>query len=176
MSVEHTYYCHKWLRMSKYSRTQIFLHWAIFALVLAQFAFHEAVVDAFEAMLEGKSLGSNPLVSVHLGIGGVIGILTALRLWIKMETDGPEKTGRHPQIFDHLAYLVHYSFYAILLLLPITGGFAWYQGSEGAADAHTILRAALLILVVLHVCATLAHIFVWRHNVLHRIWPGQTKS
>ena len=39
--------------MSKYSRAQMILHWAIFILVVTQFAFHEAIVDAFEAMLKG---------------------------------------------------------------------------------------------------------------------------
>ena len=90
-----------------------------------------------------------------------------------METGTPEKSGNHPQIFDHLANAVHYSFYAILLLLPISGGFAWYQGSEAAANAHTMLRAVLLILVLVHIGAALLHLFVWRHNVLARMWPGR---
>ena len=68
----------------KYSRAQVSLHWIIFLLVIAQYAFHEAIVDAFEAMLEGKPSLNSPLVSMHLGIGGVIGILTALRFWIRI--------------------------------------------------------------------------------------------
>jgi cytochrome b561 len=113
------------------------------------------------------------MVSAHLGVGGVIGILTALRLWIRMETGTPNKSGNHPQIFDHLANAVHYSFYAILLLLPITGGFAWYQGSEAAANTHTILRAGLLILVLVHIAAAVLHLLIWRHNVLARMWPSR---
>jgi cytochrome b561 len=136
-------------------------------------AFHEAIVDAFEAMLKGSSASTHPMVSAHLGVGGVIGILTALRFWIRMETGTPKKSGNHPQIFDHFANTVHYSFYAILLLLPITGGFAWYQGSQAAANMHTILRAVLLILVLVHIAAALLHLFVWRHNVLARMWPSR---
>ena len=159
--------------MSKYSRAQMILHWAIFILVVTQFAFHEAIVDAFEAMLKGGPASTNPMVSAHLGVGGVIGILTALRLWLRVETGTPEKSGNHPQIFDHLATLVHCSFYVILLLLPITGGFAWYQGSEGAANAHTVLRAVLLILVLVHIAAAVLHLLVWRGNVLARMWPSR---
>jgi cytochrome b561 len=113
------------------------------------------------------------MVSAHLGVGGVIGILTALRLWLRVETGTPEKSGNHPQIFDRLANTVHYSFYAILLLLPITGGFAWYQASEAAANAHTILRAVLLILVLVHIAAAVLHLLVWRGNVLARMWPSR---
>ena len=158
--------------MSKYSRAQIILHWTLFILIVMQFAFHEAIIYAFDIMLSGKPASTSPLVSAHLGVGGVIGILTALRLWIRMETGTPGNLGNHPQIFDHLAKIVHYSFYAILLLLPITGGFAWYQVSEGAANAHTTLRAALLILVLVHICAALLHLLVWRQNVLTRMWPS----
>ena len=153
-----------------YSRAQVSLHWIIFFLVVAQFAFHEAIVNAFEAMLEGKPFLNNPLVSMHLGIGGVIGILTALRLWIRIETGVPAKSGNHPKIFDTLSNILHYSFYGILILLPITGGFAWYQNSEASADVHSILRAALLLFVLIHLAATLLHIFAFRNNVLRRMW------
>ena len=159
--------------MSKYSRAQMILHWAIFILVVTQFAFHESIVDAFEAMLKGGPASTNSMISAHLGVSGVIGILTALRLWLRVETGTPEKSGNHPQIFDRLANTVHYSFYAILLLLPITGGFAWYQASEAAANAHTILRAVLLILVLVHIAAAVLHLLVWRGNVLARMWPSR---
>jgi cytochrome b561 len=108
---------------------------------------HEAIVVAFEALLDGKDTISNPMVSAHLGIGGLIGILTALRLWIRMEIGTPDEAGNNPKIFSHVAKFVHFSFYAILILLPITGGFAWYQTSQSAADTHTILRAILLLLI-----------------------------
>jgi cytochrome b561 len=159
------------MQMSKYSRAQMILHWAIFTLIVVQFVFHEAIVVAFEALLDGKDTISNPMVSAHLGIGGLIGILTALRLWIRMEIGTPDEAGNNPKIFSHVAKFVHFSFYAILILLPITGGFAWYQTSQSAADTHTILRAILLLLILLHVSAVLAHIFVWRQNILKRMWP-----
>ena len=76
--------------MSKYSRAQMILHWAIFTLIVVQFVFHEAIVVAFEALLDGKDTISNPMISAHFGIGGLIGILTALRLWILMEIGTPD--------------------------------------------------------------------------------------
>ena len=157
--------------MSKYNRAQIILHWAIFVLIATQFVFHDTIVETFDAMLSGKPVLTNhPLVSAHLGVGGVIGILTALRLWIRIETGITEKSGNYPPFLDHLANFVHYSFYALLILLPITGGFAWYQRSEDAANAHTLLRAILLILVLVHICGALLQVFVWRNNVLKRMW------
>jgi cytochrome b561 len=92
------------MQMSKYSRAQIILHWAIFVLIATQFVFHETIVETFDAMLSGKPVLTNhPLVSAHLGVGGLIGILTALRLWIRMETGIPEKSGNYPPFLDYLA-------------------------------------------------------------------------
>ena len=157
--------------MSKYSRAQMILHWAIFALIVVQFAFHEAIVDAFEAMLKGSPASTNPMVSAHLGVGGVIGILTA-RAYGYGRKQATRKSGNHPQIFDHLANAVHYSFYAILLLLPITGGFA-VSGVRRCGKCAYDLRAVLLILVLVHIGAAVLHLLVWRHNVLARMWPSR---
>ena len=154
----------------KYSRAQVSLHWIIFFLVVAQYAFHEAIVNAFEAMLEGKPSPNSPLVSMHLGIGGVIGILTALRFWIRIETGVPEKSGNHPKIFDTIANVLQYSFYGILILLPITGGFAWYQSSEAASDAHGLLRAVLILFIFLHLIAVLIHTLIFKTNLIRRMW------
>ena len=154
----------------KYSRAQVSLHWIIFLLVVAQYAFHEAIVNAFEAMLEGKPSLNSPLVSMHLGIGGVIGILTALRFWIRIETGVPEKSGNHPKIFDTMANILHYSFYGILILLPLTGGFAWYQSSEAAADAHGLLRAVLILFILLHLIAVLIHTLIFKNKLIRRMW------
>lgn len=159
--------------MSKYTTLQILLHWTIFVLVVVQFVFHDAIVQAFDALLMGTSRTNGPLVSAHLAVGGMIGILTALRLWVRIENGVPEHMGNHPKLFDTLANFVHFSFYGILLLLAITGGYAWYQGSQGAANAHSILRAALLILILIHVAAACVHLIVWRQNIIKRMLPSR---
>jgi cytochrome b561 len=154
----------------KYNRAQVSLHWIIFLLVIAQYAFHEAIVNAFEAMLEGKPPLNSPLVSMHLGIGGIIGILTAVRFWIRIDTGVPEKPGGYPKIFHMIASVVHLSFYGILILLPLTGGFAWYQSSEAAADAHSLLRAVLILFILLHLIAVLIHTLIFKNKLIRRMW------
>ena len=69
-----------------------------------------------------------------------------------------------------MSTVVHWSFYALLLLLPITGGAAWFQGSEGAGNAHEALRGVLLILILLHVVASLVHYFLLKSNLFKRMW------
>ena len=61
-------------------------------------------------------------------------------------------------------------FYGVLLLQPISGGFAWFQLSEGAGNAHEILKTALLLLLFLHVGASLFHYFVLKSNLFKRMW------
>ena len=66
--------------------------------------------------------------------------------------------------------IVHWSFYGVLLLLPISGGFAWFQLSEGAGNAHELLKTVLLLLLFLHVGASLFHYFVLKSNLFKRMW------
>ena len=69
-----------------------------------------------------------------------------------------------------LATIVHFSMYGILLLLPITGGIAWFQLSMDARNIHEFLRPVLLVLVLTHVLALLFHHFVQKNSIFERMW------
>ena len=60
-----------------YSRLQIVLHWVVFALILQQFVFHDAISAAWDRFTEGGDAGFALLVAAHVA-GGALVLLFAL--------------------------------------------------------------------------------------------------
>lgn len=90
-----------------------------------------------------------------------------------------------------LAKIVHVIFYALILIMPLTGWIFSSAGKYGAAffgipvtlpitkgsplagfsaEAHEILGYAFAALVVLHVAAALRHHYLLKDGVLRRMW------
>jgi len=156
--------------MQKYSNLQIWLHWIVFILILGQVVFHEPISEAFELRLEGQEVVPSALIGLHLVFGGVVFLLIVTRLWVRMGQGVPSYPKENAALMELASKIVHWSFYGVLLLLPISGGFAWFQLSEGAGNAHEILKTALLLLLFLHVGASLFHYFVLKSNLFKRMW------
>ena len=157
--------------MTKYSNLQIWLHWIIFVLVAFQFLFHEPIAQAFDLRLEGK-VHSKRLDPIAFGLWRCRLSLGCVRLWVRVTEGVPPYPKQDAVVLKLISTVVHWSFYALLLLLPITGGAAWFQGSEGAGNAHEALRGVLLILILLHVVASLVHYFLLKSNLFKRMWWG----
>ena len=110
------------------------------------------------------------LIGLHLVFGAVVFLLIVTRLWVRMGQGVPSYPKENAALMELASKIVHWSFYGVLLLLPISGGFAWFQLSEGAGNAHEILKTALLLLLFLHVAASLFHYFVLKSNLFKRMW------
>ena len=90
-----------------------------------------------------------------------------------------------------LAKAVHVTFYALMLIMPLTGWIFSSAGKYGAAffgipvnlpvakssalaglsnEGHEILGYAMAALVVLHIAAALRHHLMLKDGVLRRMW------
>jgi len=151
-----------------YSRVQIILHWAVVALILFQFFFHEGMEMAFDARMEGGAPEGNPWP--HIVVGVTVLVLAAIRVVIRLTRGAPPHPEGQPSILGVLANVVHGGIYVLLFALPLSGSVAWFGGIEGAGDAHGgILRFALIGLVIAHVAGALIQQFVLRSGVLMRM-------
>ncbi|MFY0692050.1 MAG: cytochrome b/b6 domain-containing protein [Paracoccaceae bacterium] len=152
---------------SGYSRMQIQLHWAVFVLIVLQFLFHDGIDNAFEAGLEAGALRFSVPVILHFGTGGLILLLAFARLAARQGRGVPD----HPAggLQKTIAHLVHYSLYGAMILLPVTGGVAWGQGSEGAGEVHEMLTKILIALIALHVGAALFSHYVQKSGIIRRM-------
>ena len=158
------------IRMEKYSKLQVFLHWATFILVLFQFLSPSGIGEVFKLRLENKDFEVGVLVSLHIAVGSLIILFVFSRVWMRLSGLEPQDQSNGKKSLRILAMIVHLSMYGVLILLPITGGIAWFQLSIDARNIHEFLRPVLLVLILIHVLASLFHQFVQKDSIFKRMW------
>ncbi|KKB77302.1 hypothetical protein VW29_18210 [Devosia limi DSM 17137] len=150
-----------------YSSLQKSLHWIIAALVLFQLFVHTGMEQAWIARMGGVAEGINPLPHILAGIA--ILILATWRLFIRLRRGAPPHPPRQSKALTLMATAIHFIFYALLFILPLTGLLGWFGHVEAAALAHVYIQLAFLPLIGLHVAGALAQHFYFRTNVLRRM-------
>ena len=163
------------------------LHWLIALLAFSQLAMGKF----FE--VEADEEGS--LFVWHTTFGLLVLALMLVRLAWRLGHTPPALPSTTPAWQQTAARAMHHSFYALLILLPLSGWllvsaegdavsfFNWLDvpalpvpGGEDSEDfieeTHEILGNVLLVLAGIHVLAGLKHHFVDRDNVLRRMLPG----
>lgn len=135
--------------------------------------------------------------SLHKTLGVTVFFVALLRiLWALTQTK-PGLLNNEKPMESFLAELVHWTLYAALVLVPLTGwihhasttGFApiwWPLGqnlpfvpkSEGVAETfaalHIIFERVLVVSILLHVAGALKHHFIDKDPTLRRMWFGDT--
>lgn len=173
--------------LSRYSWGAIVLHWAIAIAVFVTWRIAESAEHVSEAQEQA-------IMANHMALGVVILVLTVLRLiWRLVHTQPPfpQDLARWEAI---LARTVHFTFYVLLLGLPLMGWIGTsLQGSAidvfGAftipglplgsnrglgheiLEVHGTLGEIMLYLIVLHVLGALKHQFIDRNGELYRMLP-----
>lgn len=171
----------------RYTVVAIALHWAIAAALAWLFWRGWTMV---ELPLSPEKLGA---YANHKSLGLTVFAAALFRLAWRWTHPAPPLPAGTPGWQHLVAHATHYSLYALLLLIPLTGwvlnsttGFplSWFGMLQlpalTAADeatkplatfAHVWLGRALLALVVLHVAGALQHALFLRDGLLHRMLP-----
>ncbi|MBS0125669.1 cytochrome b [Thetidibacter halocola] len=158
---------------SGYSATQIGLHWVVAVLVAAQFVLHDGISSAWDAYTKGQDVAFSPVVFAHVAGGVLILALVLWRLALRLSRGAPPPPENEPAPLKTLSHVAHWGFYGLMAGMTLTGGLAWFGGVAQAAQAHNVLKVALLALIVLHVLAVPFHRVVLKNNVMLRmIRPG----
>ncbi len=174
--------------VARYSRTAVALHWLI-ALLLA---FEIGLGQRTEHLKNGPELFW--VFQLHKSIGITILLLSLWRLWTRL---------RHPRpvaLVDTgwakaLSSAVHYLFYAVMILGPLTGWilvstakvkiptvlfgvipwpdfpFATHTLHEISEVVHGLLANVAILLFVLHIVGALRHQFFIKDNIIARVTP-----
>lgn len=173
-----------------YNRVARSLHWAIGVLVIYN------LVSGITHDWLGEVAGRDAVIAVmglHKSIGFLVLTLSVVRLVWRLTHPAPPLPAAMPAWEKLSAHGLHWLFYALLFILPMTGWimssagknpltflglfeipkFAVEKGSalaEGTHEAHELLGFAWAALLVIHVGAALRHHFILKDNILTRMW------
>ena len=163
------------------------LHWLVVALLLVQYAIGWLMPDIHRGMKPGAPM------TFHISVGITLLVLIVLRLvWRLTHPVAPESL--LPPWQRPSSEAVHWLLYVLVLATTMTGWlFASFRGwgvpffylfpmpmlaaDDAAAGKaidglHQAMQWALLVFIVVHVAAALAHRFVYRDRIMQRMLPG----
>jgi cytochrome b561 len=179
-------------RPSGYSRTAIALHWTIALLVIGNIAGGLYMSSLFDSGDPARIAQGAEIAGIHKPIGLLILLLTLARLGVRVQQGVPSLPTHMKRWEVLLARTTHAGFYALLLVLPLTGwafavtperplsffglfGVPMLGFGEAARELlHEVHEAGgklALALVVLHVLGALKHHFLDRDDVVARMLP-----
>lgn len=173
----------------RYTRTAIFLHWLILALLIVQY------IIGWTMPHIGRNTPVTTLISLHFSIGVLILGVIVVRLVWRTVHGAPAPEAGVPWWQVYAARVIHGLLYLLLLVVPILGWInASYRGMPvtffelvrmpqlvatraagwgWTGDIHMLIAEyGILPLVGLHVAAALYHYFIRRDRVLQRMLPG----
>ncbi len=154
---------------NEYSPLHKALHWATLLLFLVQLWTYPAIGRTHHAPHFGVPIDPYDLLlhNIHAIAGGMILLFALLRLWLRHRSPVAPPEFPYPA-FATLSKLAHFTLYATLILLPITGFLKMYIISA-AGPVHILLTRLLYALLVLHVAGVIVHVVLWRDDLLARM-------
>ena len=155
----------------RYNGAQIFLHWAIAALVIFQLVLGEDIVPAYRAMRRGtEASGADQFnANIHVYVGLAVLALAILRLAIRLWRGVPAAHAGESVLQKWLAAITHGILYVVIFGMPITGALAWYFGFATMGEVHELGKPVIIIAVALHIAGALWQHFIVKSDVLLRM-------
>ena len=101
-------------KTTRYSNSQIALHWAVAVLVVGQYLFNEPIAQAWNAAANGLPVSFSPLILAHVAGGVLILALVIWRLVLKSQRAAPPPPDNEPALLKLAGQLAHWSLYGLL--------------------------------------------------------------
>ncbi len=151
-----------------YSKTQIYLHWIVVALISFQFLLHGEISVLFRARMAGF-VPDVPTASPHAIVGTIMLVLIFWRLWLRFKHGVPAIPKSKKLLARLGSKAMHIAIYVLLIANSFFGLGAWLFSLQFSSLLHIISAYALLTLIYLHIFAGIFHHVVLKNNVLKRI-------
>lgn len=178
--------------VARYSPGMQVLHWAMAALMFAAVSLAWAMTS-----LPRTAPDREFWYTLHKSVGVTLFALLAVRLVLRLRRDVPAEPSDTPGWVAVGARISHWSLYAVLIVMPISGYVVSSAGghavpyfglfdlpslpNDAALQAvgrsvHRAAQWAVYGLVSLHVLATVWHVAVKRDGLLDRMIPAQRRD
>ena len=174
--------------VQRYNLVAIILHWAS-ALLMIYMIFWG------EGLIRGQPWNNVPPTNpgLHATLGISILILAVVRLGWRLMNPPPGDVPM-PAWQAAASHVLHWAFYALMILIPLSGMAQWDKSIAGKhpefanfdffglfpiphysmsafGSLHGLMTNAAMFLLFLHVAAALKHQFVDKDNMLKRMSP-----
>src|ERR1700751_5492043 len=166
-----------------YDKGTILLHWITALLVVALWCLGQTI-DWFPKELRVAAR------STHISLGAALAVVLGIRVWWRLGR-GQRLPAAGPPGMRALARSVHCALYILIAGAVLLGLFyTWVRGDSffdlmripafdpankplrsNVGDLHALFANVLIGLAAFHAIAGLAHYFVWKDEVLRRMWP-----
>ena len=181
---------------SRYSAVAIVLHWLIALIIIGNIIGGLALDTFLDSTDPAMKMTGFKIIQLHKALGLTVIGLTLLRLLWRLANPAPALPAHMTPLEVLLAKATHLGFYALMLLLPLSG---WAMVSTSAKrfpisyfglfdvpylplgqsqmlgglmhESHELLGFAAIALIALHVAAALKHHYFDRDDVLARMLP-----
>jgi len=161
--------------INRFDPVSLFLHWGLALMVIVSIA----CIELHDVYMK-DSYWYNTLKATHEQLGFLLLFLTLLKLGWRLGNPVPPITPT-PQPWELAARKVaHAAIYATLLTLAVLGmvmgNFFLTQNKELAHALkviHETLGNFLIVLIAIHMAATLWHQWIRRDDTLRRMLPGR---
>ena len=173
--------------MKRYTPALVTLHWLMAVLILTALFFGKVVIAPLSDGFEDKLTN----LAGHMIVGLVIGALLIVRLIVRMRAQNPPHAETGNALLNFLGKASHWAFYVLIAVMVISGiamsmGAGLMPMALGSAEAvlpdgfealvprriHVAASTALVLLVVMHLGATIYHQFFLRDSLVKRMWFG----
>ena len=175
------------MQPKRYHTALVTLHWLLALMLIAMLAMGTLVLKTVPNSSPDK-IGA---LQGHMIGGGLILLLTVLRLAVRLKTDHPAPATTGNALLDRLAPATHWALYLLVLLMAGSGvAMSVLAGLPGIVfggvgslpvnfDAlppravHGIVAKLLMLAIGLHIAAALYHQFIRRDGLLSRMGFGR---
>ncbi len=174
-------------RPNRYHGALVALHWLLALLLIVALAMGTFALKS----VPNSSPDKISALQGHMVAGGLILLLTLVRLAVRLKTTHPAPASTGNPMLDRLAPLTHWGLYGLVLLMAGSGvAMSVLAGLPGIVfggvgslpvdfDAlppravHGIVAKLLMLAIALHITAALYHQFVRRDGLLSRMGFGR---
>jgi cytochrome b561 len=169
-----------------YDRRSIALHWVTAVLVVALWCLGQTI-DWFPKDLRVFAR------STHIVVGVGLALVFCIRIWWRLG-GGRRLPALGSPFMQTLSTNVHYALYVLIAATVLLGLFnTWVRGDNifnlfripafdpgnkplraRVEELHALFANVLLGFAAFHAAAGLAHYFIWKDEVLRRMWPRRS--